>query len=209
MIETSITRDDVRGRSRVDQLSLSDPREALKVARAIRHPWYRCQSLSKVAEHWGTQVQKLELLEEALADAQMQEEINRVVTVSAWPLRVMVGIAREAVVPHLHRLVDLSSAEGHTLRRADGLYEVGSAVRDDPALLAVVVPSLVQALVGGRGWRIDRLIRSTVEMVKVPMPQVVDQLVAHHGEGAKKRALIASLQKPSICHELGDRSEAG
>jgi hypothetical protein len=197
MSETSITRDDVRGRARVDKLSLNDPREALKVARAIRHPWYRCQSLSKVAEHWGTKAQKLELLEKALASAQKQEEINRVITVSAWPLRVMAGIARDAVVPHLHRLVDLGKAESHTLRRADGLYAVGSAVKGDPALLAIVVPSLVQALMGGRGWRIDRLIRSTVEMVEGPMPEVVDQLVARHSEGAKKRALIASLRKSS------------
>jgi hypothetical protein len=49
----------------------------------------------------------------------------------------------------------------------------------------------------GRGWRIDRLIRSTVEMVDGPMPEVVDQLVAHHSEGPKKRALIALLRKSS------------
>lgn len=141
-----------------------------------------------MAEHWGTRAQKLELLEEALASAQQQEEINRIISVSAWPLRVMVRIAPDTVLPHLYRLVDLGKAEGHTLRRADGLYAVGFAVKGNPALLAVVVTSLVEALVNGCGWRIDRLIRSTVEMVDGPMSEVVDQLVAHHSEGPIHRA---------------------
>lgn len=35
MSKTSITRDDVRGRALVDNLSLKAPREALKIARSI------------------------------------------------------------------------------------------------------------------------------------------------------------------------------
>src|SRR5688572_1353761 len=93
MAELPITAEDVRGRARAGDLSLTDPREALKVARAIRHPWYRCQALSSVAEAWGTQGQKREVLEEALAVAAEQSEINRIVTVSAWPLHVMVSFA--------------------------------------------------------------------------------------------------------------------
>jgi hypothetical protein len=191
----SISRDDVLGRARTDKLSLTDPQAALKVARAIRHPWYRCQALSKVAEHWGTKAQRLSLLEEALAVAQEQQEINRVVTVSAWPLGVMVGIDPNAVPKHLQRLVDLASREAHTLRRADALHAVASALRNDPLLLAAVVPALTGALLGGHGWRIDRLIRSTVEIVKPFMPEVADKLVEHHSDGNKKIAFIESLRK--------------
>jgi hypothetical protein len=194
--DVSITRDDVRGRARADELSMTDPQKALKVARAIRHPWYRCQALSKVAEHWGTQTQRLGLLEEALAAAQEQQEINRIVTVSAWPLGVMVGIDPDAVREHLQRLVHLANSEEHTLRRADALHWVAFAVRNNPSLLAAVVPSLVQALFGGHGWRIDRLIRATVEIVERSMPEVVDRLIEHHADGSKKRAFVASLRKP-------------
>ncbi|MBS0416305.1 MAG: hypothetical protein JSR66_01240 [Proteobacteria bacterium] len=197
MSKTPITRDDVRGRALAGKLSSSNPQEALKVARSIQHPWYRCQALSRVAEHWGTKAQKLDLLEEALASAQMQEDINRVITVSAWPLRVMVGIAPDAVALHLDRLVELGKGEDHTLRRADGLYAVAWAVRGSPELLAVVIPSLLEALMAGCGWRIDRLIRSTVDLVDVAAPEVVDQLIAHHSEGSKKRALIALFRKSS------------
>jgi hypothetical protein len=117
----SITREDVRGRARSDELSLTDPQKALKVVRTIRHPWYRCQALSKVAEHWGIKPQKLDLLKESLAAAQEQQEINRVVTVSAWPLGVMVGIDPDTIRDHMNRLVHLANREAHTLHRADAL----------------------------------------------------------------------------------------
>jgi hypothetical protein len=198
MSDPSITPDDVRGRARTDKLSLTDPREALKVARAIRHPWYRCQALSKVAEHWGTNVQRLGLLEEALAAAKEQQEINRIVTVSAWPLRVMVGIEPDAVREHLQRVVHLASREAHTLRRADALYAVARAIRDNSSLLAAVVPALTEALLNGHGWRIDRLIRLTVEIVKSSMPEVADKLIEHHSDGSKKLAFVASLRKARL-----------
>jgi len=194
MSDPSITRDDVRGRSRVDQLSLTDPQEALRVARAIRHPWYRCQSLSKVAEHWGSKQQRLDVLGEALDAAQEQREINRIVTVSAWPVRVMAGVASDVVATHLSRLVNQANGEAHTLRRADALYALASAVRDNPSLLALVMPSLTRALLGGHGWRIDRLIRCTVEMAKASMPELLVELIEHHSEGRKKQALVVSMQ---------------
>jgi hypothetical protein len=195
MTDASITSDDVRGRSRADQLSLTNPQEALKVARAIRHPWYRCQALSKVAEHCGTKGQKLALLEEALAAAQEQPEINRVVTVSAWPLGVLVGVDPSGIPEHLERLIHLAAREGHSLRRADALFAVANAIRENPSLLAAIVPALTEALLSGRGWRIDRLTRRTIEIVKGSMPEVVDELIEHHSDGSKKSALIESLRK--------------
>jgi hypothetical protein len=199
MADASITRDDVLGRSLSDKLSLTDPQKALKVARAIRHPWYRCQALSKVAEHWGTKAQRLGLLEEALAAAKEQREINRIVTVSAWPLGVMVGIEPDTVRDHLNRLVNLAIGEGHTLRRADALYAVARAIRDNPSLLEAVVPALMEALLNGRGWRIDRLIRLTVEIIKSSMPEVADKLMEHHSDDSKKLTLIALLRSSRPC----------
>ena len=195
MTGSSITRDDVLGRSRADKLALTDPQQALKVARAIRHPWYRCQALSKVAEHWGTKGQKLVLLEEAFAAAEEQPEINRLVTVSAWPLGVLVGVDPGVVPEHLQRLVHLATREEHSLRRADALFSVANAIRENPSLLAAVVPALTGALLSGRGWRIDRLIRRTIDIVRGSMPEATDELIEHHSEGRKKDALIKSLRK--------------
>ena len=195
MIDPSITPADVRGRTTVEKLSLTDPEEALKVARAIQHPWYRCQALSKVAEVWGTRSEKIEVLEEALAVAGKQSDVNRIVTVSAWPLRVMVTVAPQAVATHLGRLVTLAESEPHTLRRADALSALASAVRNQPSLLAAVSPSLVTALLSGHGWRIDRLIRDAVGILRESMPDAAARLIDHHSDGQKKRAFLKSLSQ--------------
>lgn len=197
MVDKSITDADVRGRDRVHELARSEPREALKVARAIRHPWYRCQALSSVAEVWGTQTQKLEVLEEAIVVAGLQSEINRIVTVSSWPLRVMVGIAPKVVAAHLRKLVRLAEREPHTLRRAYALSKLAFAVKHEPALLSEVSPSLVNALLNGFGWRIDRLIHDTAEMLSDSMPDALEKLITHHSDGRKKRAFLKSLNRMS------------
>lgn len=191
--DPSITTADVRGRANAHKLAQTNPREALKVARSIRHPWYRCQALSSVAEVWGTKAQKIDVLEEALAVAKEQTEINRIVTVSAWPLAVMVGVAPDAVAAHLQRLVKLADTEPHTLRRADALAELAYAVRNEPVLLALVSPSWVNALLHGRGWRIDRLIQDAVDLLGSSMPEVTNKLIDHHREGRQKRAFLKRL----------------
>lgn len=193
MRDPSITTADVWGRTAADKLAQTNPREALKVARSIRHPWYRCQALSSVASFWGTKAQKLDVLEEAFAAAREQSEINRIVSVSAWPLRVMLHVCVDGVAAHLRRLVKLADEEPHTLRRADALLMLADAVRNEPALLALVGPSWVNALLHGHGWRIDRLIRDAVGILGPSMPEVMDKLIEHHSEGRHKRAFLKTL----------------
>ncbi len=192
-VDDSITSADVQGRTRVGLLALTDPREALELARAIKHPWYRCQSLAKVADYYSTKKQRLEILREALNAAQTQKDINRVVSVSAWPRRIMAPFAVDEVAKHLNLLVKQANSETHSLRRADALFVLANAVEDDLTLLTMIMPSLVRALFDGHGWRIDRLIRRTVNMVKRSMPEVLEQLVAHHSDGGKKQLLMKRI----------------
>ena len=189
----SASRDGVRDRRKVDLAVQSSPKEALKIARGIRHPWYRCQSLAMVAEFWGRNDQKFEVLREAFAAAKELDEINRVVTVSAWPLKVMVPWASHQARSVVEELVDRARGEAHSLRRADALFAVLSAVRSNSTLIELVMPDLIRALLEGRGWRIDRLTRMTIELIGSLAPAVVAQLVAHHGAGRKKNQLILSL----------------
>jgi hypothetical protein len=193
MIDSSITQEDVAGRARVHKLVLTDPREALKVARAIRHPWYRCQALSIVAEHWGNAGQRKDVLIEALQSAEQQAQINRIVTVASWPLRVMTSIDVDAVPQHLKRFVELANQEPHTLRRADSLFVLAKSVSERPELLVLVIPSLVDALLLSYGWRTDRLIEWSLQMVRTVMPEALGLLVAHHRPGSKKKRLEESL----------------
>lgn len=151
----------------------------------------------KVAEHWGTRSQKLELLEEALTAAQELTEINRVVTVSSWPVRVLVRVAADLVPEHLTRLVSLADTEEHSVRRADALFALASAVSEDVVLSNLVLPSLRAALLTGYGWKTDRLIRWTVNMFYKTSPGALAGLVEHHSDGAKKRKLLDSIALPS------------
>jgi hypothetical protein len=193
MNDDSIRPADVHGRSHVDSLVKYDPEGALKVARAINHPWYRCQALSTVAEHWVDKEASIGILKEALKTAQLQNDINRIVTVSAWPLRVLIKLDVSEVANQLKHLVIQADSEPHTLRRADALFTVAAAVSADTSLCLILIPSLVRALLGGYGWRIDSLIRDSASMVKIVMPEALDQLIAHHSECKKKQKLLASF----------------
>jgi len=193
MVDSSITREDVAGRARVAKLVLTEPREALKIARAIRHPWYRCQSLSMVAQHWGNAAQRKHVLLEALRSAEEQTQINRIVTVASWPLRVMASIDRDGVPQHVSRFVALANREPHSLRRADSLFALSKSVSGVFELLVLVIPSLVDALLLSYGWKTDRLIAWSIPMVRMVMPEALGPLVARHRPGSKKQRLEKSL----------------
>jgi hypothetical protein len=193
MRDDDIKPEDVRGRSRVEKLAPENLTEAINVARSIRHPWYRCQSLTKTAEHSQTLNQKLQLLHEAFDVAQLQEDINRAVTVSAGPLRVLALLAPQEAQTRIVALVGQVNHEPHTLRRADALFALASAVQNDKTLIELIIPSLFETLINGRGWRIDRLIRNIVPMVKDDAPHMLSALVAHHTENSKRRQLTALL----------------
>ncbi len=193
MQDRLITTADVDGRARVEALARTAPADALVIARSIRHPWYRCQSLATVAEHLGKQQKAIDLVEEAFITAQLQSDTNRIVTVSAWPLRIIAPLDSKLAAKHTTSLVHQANTEPHTLRRADALYMLARAVDHTPTLLELIVPSLRQALLSGHGWRIDRLIRKTVALIRSHMPGELDALIAHHSEGRKKRNLLAEF----------------
>lgn len=188
----TITAEDVKGRSRVGEIAHADPSAALKVARSIKHPWYRCQSLATVSEHLAGS-QKLQVLLEALTVAREQSEINRIVTVSAWPIRHLASIDPELTAQHVKALVALCNKESHNLRRADALQALAWSVAEQQALLKLVVPSLVRALRGGWGWRIDRAIRNSIEYVYAVEPESAAELIKHHAENGKKRKWLDSV----------------
>lgn len=187
-----ITREDVAARTRVGKLAPQHPGRALDVAQAIKHPWYRCQALSTVAEYLSGREQD-RVLVEALAAAQQQDEINRIVTVSSWPLRVLVNAGSGLADTYLEKLVVLADTEPHHLRRSHALQALAFAVSGHPELLGRVVPSLVDALIGGRGPRIDRCIRDTFELVQAAKPELTWAVAMHHKPGRQRDRLLAAI----------------
>jgi hypothetical protein len=84
-----VTSADVAGRREAGMLARTDAPRALAVARAIRHPWYRCQALASVAEAMSAPAARDAALAEAVEAAFQQPEPNRVACAASWPLRVM------------------------------------------------------------------------------------------------------------------------
>lgn len=120
-------------RAIVRQIASTSPEQALRLARGIDSPWFRCQALSTIAEVEADKKACLRLLKEALSAAWEQNEPNRVVTVSAWPLQVMAHRGWvEALMPEVTRLLAYLATEPHAVRRADALYVLMDKLRAGP-----------------------------------------------------------------------------
>ncbi|WP_235872850.1 hypothetical protein [Pseudoxanthomonas winnipegensis] len=187
-----ITQNDVRGRARVWAMAPDDPEGAAVLARRIKHPWYRCQALARVAE-FSDGRNRAELLDAAIQTAQEQDEPNRIVTVSAWPLRVLVDRSPTQAESLVRRLIRVAQTEPHNLRRAHALQSLAFAVSRSPLLLGLVVPVMASAILGGHGWRIDRVIRDTFELVRETHPDLLLPLALHHKADRQQQKLLASL----------------
>jgi len=187
----------VHGRAKVIRLAATDCKAALKLAGTITHPWYRCQALAFAAEHLRGKEQ-LSALNAALVAAKEQSEPNRVVTVASWPLKTLAAVNLAKAADWVVELLTIAETEPHNLRRAHALQSLAVFVSTFPELLKLIVPALAEALLGGHGPRIDRVIRDTYELTRSTHPQLLRALALHHKANGQQRKLLATLQTDSI-----------
>jgi hypothetical protein len=192
MCVRDITREDVGARARVADIAPKDSGAALKLARNIKHPWYRCQALASIAPYLARKDRE-QVLEAALMAAREQCEINPIVTVSAWPIRELAISHLELAADRIRGLVILANTEPHNLRRAHALQRLAFSVSGHPTLLSLIVPALTDALLGGGGPRIDRVIRDTFELIRTVQPKSLRALAIRHKPGRKQEQLLATL----------------
>ncbi len=174
-------------------LAAADYDQALAVARSIDSPWYRCQSLAYVAEWQPDRVAALAVLDEAFDAAGRHHDVNRIVSVASWPLRPLARLAPELADARLTWLLQVAATEPHNLRRADALVWVAAAVAEVAELKARAVPPLLEALLGGHGWRIERLMADTAHLIAADYPDELERLLAAHPENRRKRKLLREL----------------
>lgn len=192
MSELPITSEDVRGRSRVWKMAPNDPNEAAAAARRIKHPWYRCQALARAAE-FSSGRKRSQLIQASIQAAQEQDEPNRVVTVSSWPVRVLAEVSPTQAADLIRQLVSVAETEPHNLRRAHALQSLAFSVSNRPELLGLVVPAMATAILGGGGPRIERVIRDTFELVRATNPELLLPLALHHKVNRRQQKLLASI----------------
>jgi hypothetical protein len=191
----ALIRHGVEGRARVHDLVRSDLSAAWKTARAIEHPWYRCQALAAVAG--GLNAPQAEAcLKQALAAAHELTEPNRIVTVASWPIGVYVRRGIADVTAEVKRLLAIIAGEPHTLRRAHALFSLLGAVSINPPLRARVFARLFEALALSRGWRANRVMEATVSLLAAESPDAAAQVLAAMPE-CRERRRAAALMKQS------------
>ena len=187
-----VTASDVQCRNHVSRLAATDPNAALKLAGTIIHPWYRCQSLTAAAEQLHGEEQ-VAALSKSFAAAKEQSEANRVVTVASWPVAALAQVSPLLAAEWAMELVTIAKTEQHTLRRAHALQTLAFKTSTYPEVLKLVIPDLAEALLGGYGTRIDRVIRDTFELVRTTHPQLLRNLARHHKPNQRQQRLLASL----------------
>lgn len=107
--------------------------EALKAAREIKNPWFRCQALAGVAFHSTSLAGKNRLLEESFQAALLTEQPNRIVSVSAWPLKVLCMSEQNASLnKEVERLLSIIAREPSPVKRSDALNVMLGAVISSP-----------------------------------------------------------------------------
>jgi hypothetical protein len=115
-------------RNRVTAMARAKPDEALKLARSIDDPWFRCQALGIAAVHVPDRHSRKVAIDDAFSAANELDEPTRVVTVSSWPVKALALAGLMASVSaEVARLLQVVATESSPVRRADALrYLLGS-----------------------------------------------------------------------------------
>ncbi|HEY9427257.1 MAG TPA: hypothetical protein VIR34_08885 [Gemmatimonadaceae bacterium] len=114
--------------------------EALALGRSIAEAWYRCQALAAVAKRISEPERQAAILREAFAAADATGERNRVVTVAAWPLKLLAQRDdRTWLEREVHRLLDVITPEPSAARRSDALLYMLGALATAPQDLFLLV----------------------------------------------------------------------
>jgi len=148
----------VQMRNRVDKLVRSGPAAAKRVALKIPHPWYRCQSLTTVAEHRPRECEAI--LRKALSAAKECHDENRRVVVACWPLHAALQAKCKTLATEILRYCEGQLAkDDHPISRWQAAFRVLCSVREVPHLARSFFPAFRKATACGHGWRVERYLR--------------------------------------------------
>lgn len=117
-------------RHRAKRLALSNPNEALRLARDIEDHWFRCQALALVAYRCESAAMRASAITEAFQAGWELGAVNRVVVASSWPLKVLCRKGgTERLEDEVRRLLAIMDTDASPVRRAESLdFVLGALV---------------------------------------------------------------------------------
>lgn len=199
-------------RNRAFAVAAADPQGALAIAHSIDDPWFRCQALAAAAEHTRDDNARRRILADAFRAANATREPNRIVSVSAWPLRVLYNVGDwRTVSAEIDRLLTVISQEPHPTRRNDALYWIWHLIRPQQvsAPFARVLDAFREACMAGHGWKRDRNLQSMAVYLRDILPQESTALAALIERPRIRRQTERMLDLgTSRRHQLHDESSA-
>jgi hypothetical protein len=178
-------------------LKASDTDAALKVARTIEHPWYRCQSLSNVAEYWKPLSEKRELVREAFRAARACENPNRIASVAFWPLKVLAdNDLGDDIREQLEPLLEILAHEPNPISRIDALGPLVVVLRNGPMdCFYHVLGQFEDDCRACRGWKGDYNLRSLAPHVYEVDPQRAENLLLMIKQPRMRRRALKDIEQ--------------
>ena len=142
-------------RSRVDKMVHVNVDDAHRLAKSIKHPWYRCQALAKVADCSSKTFIK-STLQESFDSAMKCHDQNRRVSVACWPLSIAIKNDLKGLASSfLEQCISQINQEMDPISKWCAA-SVLHTIKTDGDLLKSFYNTFVSATSEGHGWRVER-----------------------------------------------------
>jgi len=186
------------GFSTAARIAGSDGASALRIARNIGDPWFRCQALAHVAWHATDHRRFIALIVESLKSGWSIQNPNRSVTVIAWPVAALArrsypgpdarergaGILRGGIA----RLTEVIAKEPSPASRADALLLHIHASPSRPKLRKGVLGLLVKECRAPANRKRQRQLEEAALVIAADDPDEALELAVLLDEDRRRRA---------------------
>jgi hypothetical protein len=171
-----------------------DWKKALQAADGIPDGWYKCQALAQVAQICPLAKQQGTILKNAFKAGLSSGDPNRVVTASAWPLRVLAETGKErAVQEETTRLLEILKKEANPTRRMDALVEVVLSLVASRSSFLKALQEFEVACREANSWKGPRAIARVLPFVAQVDPARASQLSQLIADAKERQKLERDL----------------
>lgn len=157
-------------RRRVQKSVEVDLDRAYKEAKTIKHPWYKCQSLSMVAQ-FADETKLSTLLQESFNSAMDCHDENRRVSVACWPIEVAIERGRKELAKKFLAQCALQLEKDHHPISRWCAVSVIHVIKFDSELLGLFFEDFRKATSHGHGWKVERAIENLLRDDRVKIDQ--------------------------------------